>query len=226
MALLGNGALAMWWDMSAEHLSEFEDWHSHEHFPERLGIPGFVRASRWSAAGGADRFFVMYELQSYDTLMSPGYLERLNAPTPWSVKMMPHHRNMVRSQCRVIASHGGGTAGHALTVRFSPQHGRADALAAALIDELPALTQRPGLTGAHLLRTDTPGIAATTEQMIRGGDRAADWICLVTGYDPVALDALARTEMSSGRLAVLGAQPGSVADRHVLRFTAIAADMR
>ncbi|HMN82023.1 MAG TPA: hypothetical protein PKA20_19145 [Burkholderiaceae bacterium] len=178
------------------------------------------------AAGGTDRFFVMYELQSYDTLTSRDYLDRLNAPTPWSVKMMPHHRNIVRSQCRVIASHGSGTAGHALTVRFSPEQGRADALAAVLVDELSALAQRPGLTGAHLLKTDTPGIAATTEQMIRGGDRVADWICLVTGYDPAALEALARTGMSAGRLAALGAQPGSVVDRQVLRFTAVAADVR
>ena len=50
MALLGKAALAMWWDMAADMRKDFEDWHAHEHFPERLGIPGFRRASRWSAA--------------------------------------------------------------------------------------------------------------------------------------------------------------------------------
>jgi len=51
---------------------------------------------------------VLYELEKYEILTSRGYLDRLNAPTVWSTKMMPHHLNMVRSQCRVGASFGGG----------------------------------------------------------------------------------------------------------------------
>ena len=84
MSLLGNAALAMWWDMATDARDEFEDWHSHEHFPERLRIPGFQRASRWASADGGEAFFVMYELESFDTLSSPAYVARLNAPTPWS----------------------------------------------------------------------------------------------------------------------------------------------
>jgi hypothetical protein len=59
MALRGEGALAMWWDMAPEMRAEFEHWHTHEHFPERLGIPGFLRAARWADVQG-DGFFVMY----------------------------------------------------------------------------------------------------------------------------------------------------------------------
>ena len=88
MPLLGKAAVAMWWDMAAVHRAEFEDWHSHEHFPERLRIPGFRRGSRWASATGGDGFFTLYELQSYDTLTSPAYFARLNDPTPWSLKMM------------------------------------------------------------------------------------------------------------------------------------------
>ena len=125
MPLLGKAALAMWWDMAPEMKAGFEDWHSHEHFPERLGIPGFLRASRWSSASGGEGFFVMYELEAYETLSSPQYLARLNAPTPWSTRLMPHHRNMVRSQCRVLETRG-GLAGQALTLRLSPAAGRDD----------------------------------------------------------------------------------------------------
>src|SRR5689334_1890800 len=105
MPLLGQGALAMWWDIRPEQRAEFGDWHAHEHFPERLSIPGFRRGSRWASAGEpsaheattheANGFFVLYELERYETLTSTAYLERLNAPTPWSTKMMPHHLNMV-----------------------------------------------------------------------------------------------------------------------------------
>lgn len=142
MTLLGSAAVAMWWDMTPDRRAEFEDWHSHEHFPERMSIPGFLRGSRWAAADGGEGFFVIYELDAYETLTSEHYLARLNDPTPWSQKMMPHHRNMVRSQCRVIASHGGGVARVMATLRLSPQPGREDALSAHLRDTLAALPQR------------------------------------------------------------------------------------
>jgi hypothetical protein len=57
MALLGEAAVAMWWNMASDLRSEFEDWHSHEHFPERMRIPGFRRGSRWAGEGGAEGFF-------------------------------------------------------------------------------------------------------------------------------------------------------------------------
>jgi hypothetical protein len=196
MALLGSAAIAMWWDIAPAQRIEFEDWHSHEHFPERLSTPGFLRGSRWS--GLNDSFFVMYELDTYDTLTSPHYLERLNNPTPWSTRMMPHHRNMVRSQCRVIASYGGGIAGSVLTVRVSPEASQADTARRALLDALQKVPLAIGLTGGHLLVTDTPQLAQTKEQAIRGGkDAVADWIMLVSGYDARALDDLAATKLTS-----------------------------
>lgn len=107
MALLGKAALAMWWDISPDVRSEFEDWHAHEHFPERLALPGFRRGTRWRSASGGGGMFVLYELEQHATLSSPEYVARLNAPTPWSTRLMPEHRNMVRAQCRVVQTQGG-----------------------------------------------------------------------------------------------------------------------
>ena len=45
--MLGKAAVAMWWDISADVRAEWEEWHTVEHMPERLGIPGFLRGSRW-----------------------------------------------------------------------------------------------------------------------------------------------------------------------------------
>ena len=206
MTLLGKAAVAMWWDMAPASRAEFEDWHSHEHFPERLGIPGFLRGSRWASSEGTEGFFVLYELAGYETLTSDQYLGRLNDPTPWSTKMMPHHRNMVRSQCRIVESHGGGIAGSMMTIRLSPGEGRADGLQAHLRRTLSGLPARPGLTGGHLLETRTPDIGPTREQRIRGGsDAVADWIVLVSGYDAGLISSLSKDEFGPGALGGAGA---------------------
>src|SRR5207253_550802 len=87
---------------------EFERWHSKEHMPERVSIPGFLRGSRWRSATGAGSYFVLYETHDASTLRSAPYMERLNDPTPWSTRMFPRFRNMVRSICTVRASVGRG----------------------------------------------------------------------------------------------------------------------
>ncbi len=201
MPLLGRAAIAMWWDITPAMRAEFEDWHSHEHFPERLGLPGFLRGSRWASADGPEGFFVLYELDAYAALTSSAYVARLNDPTPWSTRMMSHHRNMVRSQCRIIESFGGGVAGWMLTLRLSPKPGEGEALRAHLPSLLASLPTRPGITGAHLLQTQTPELTATREQQIRGSDAVADWIVLVSGYDPSVLKPLATVELGAEMLA-------------------------
>jgi hypothetical protein len=224
--MLGTAALAMWWDMAPAMRHEFEHWHSHEHFAERLALPGFRRATRWADAAGGEGFFILYELATYEALVSPEYLARLNAPSNWSRRMMPHHRNMVRSQCRVAASGGAAVAGHALTVRLAPAAGGAEPLRAYLGGVLEPLPGRAGFAGAHLLQTDTPVLPATTEQEIRGlADRAADWIVLVTGYDIGSLNALRQDWLSGERLAAAGAAPGALPGTYGLRLSALREDL-
>jgi hypothetical protein len=227
MSLLGSAALAMWWNMGPEVRSDFEDWHSHEHFPERLSIPGFLRGTRWSSATGGEGIFVMYELEDYRVLSSSHYLARLNEPTPWSTRMMPHHKGMVRSQSHVLESFGGGVAGHALTVRLSPQAGREIDLRASLRPLMTSLVLRPGLTGAHLLRHQTPEIAQTTEQKIRGeADQTADWVFVACGYDRLALAALSKEELGPSSLKALGAEDRPISELYALSYSALPADTR
>lgn len=223
--MLGQAALAMWWDMESDVRDEFEHWHTHEHFPERLALPGFRRASRWADAGGGEGFFVLYELATYEALVSPQYLARLNAPSDWSRRMMPHHRHMVRSPCRVLESRGSAVAGHAITLRFSPAAGEQERLRSQLHARVQEISAQPGLAGAHLLQTDTPAIAATTEQRIRGlADRAADWIFIATGYDAQALRRLAEGALSAAALQQAGATAGTVVAAYGLRVSMAAAE--
>ena len=233
MALLGKAALAMWWDVAAEVRDELAHWHAHEHFPERLAIPGFLRGSRWTALGDGDDaaggagYFVLYELQDHAVLASAPYVARLNAPSPWSTRMMPLHRHMVRAQCRVMLSHGAVTARYALTLRCSPRPGQSDALQRALGDLARSATQRPGIVGLHVLRHDAPALAATTEQQIRGNaDRPADWVVLACGYSLSALRGLEASDLSPARLEAAGAAPGGEPRFHELALAAIPADVQ
>lgn len=226
MMLLGQAAVAMWWDIAPENRAEFQDWHSHEHFPERMNIPGFLRGSRWASAEGTDSFFVMYELESYETLTSSQYLARLDDPTPWSKTMMPLHRNMIRSQCRIVESYGGGIAQSMMTLRLSPQPGRAESLRQHLKAVLSKLSIQPGLTGGHLLHTQTPDIELTNEQKIRDGDAVADWVVLVSGYDAQVLSKIARAELGAKALTVAGTASAPHYSFFDLAYTVTPADIR
>jgi len=180
--MLGQAAVTIWCDVAPEVREEFDDWHAHEHMPERLSIPGFLRGSRW--VNGDTGCFMLYEAQSEATITAGAYLERLNHPTPWSRKMMPHHRNMVRGLCRVEASFGTALGQALLTVRFSGDP--------EVVRSLAAMPSRKGLVAAHLLRNIAHPSAQTTEQKLRGGDAAPDWIALVSGYSAEAVARVGR----------------------------------
>jgi hypothetical protein len=188
-----DGVLAIWNDIRDGRTDEFEFWFKSEHLAERLAVPGFRLGRRYEAIAGAPRYFVFYLTDTPGVLTSAVYLERLNNPTPWSRKMMPHHRNMVRSLCLVREGYGGGIPTVMATVRLSGKI------------ELP---RGKGLTSAHLLESQ-PMPAQTTEQKIRGRDGTVDWVLLVGGYDESAVTAAAGSgelyrpaySLSSGEIA-------------------------
>ena len=50
MTLKGTGFLALWNDFDPEREAEYECWHTFEHVPERVGIPGFEQQRARTAA--------------------------------------------------------------------------------------------------------------------------------------------------------------------------------
>ena len=77
MTLLGEAAMVLWYDIAPDAIAEHDDWHTHEHLPERVSIPGFVRALRWVARSANPRYFVMYEVRDIGILSSPPQLPGL-----------------------------------------------------------------------------------------------------------------------------------------------------
>lgn len=215
----------MWWDIAPEAKADFQHWHSHEHFPERLGVPGFQRATRWVDAAGLSGIFVLYELETYDVLSSPRYLARLNAPSPWSARMMPLHKNMVRAQCHVLASHGGAVASHAMTIRLSAPPGGPEGVAAQLARLTDGLASQPGIVGVHVLWHEPPRVPETTEQRIRRvPDRSTDIALVICGYDRQALVTLQRDALSRSTLTALGAAPEIESALYSLAHSAVSRD--
>ena len=207
--MLGRAAVAMWWDVPPEVRTEWEHWHTHEHMPERLAIPGFLRGTRWIVDSGEPSYCVLYETRDLKTITSGAYLDRLNNPTQWSRQMMPHHRNMVRSLCRVRAGFGGGLAQALATIRFSASRRKRGALLKRLAEELmPPLPTRKGLTAAYLLESLAADVPRTAEHDIRGMDARADCMLLISGYQVDAVRAAVAGELSG--LEAHGALPGRV----------------
>ena len=192
-------------DVVQDAIPEHDEWHTHEHLPERLSIPGFVRGTRWVALHGQPRYFVMYEVEQLATLTSNAYLERLNNPSPWTSKMMPNYRGMARGFCSVAGSFGFGMGHVSLLIRFSPATEAGVSLRKWLLqDILPQLPSRPGIGSVHLFEGAlTPPM--TNEQRIRGADAGVDWALLVTGYIHDALASLMRVDLGNAQLEMHGA---------------------
>ena len=211
MPLLGSAAMLLSFDVDASAIDEHDRWHTHEHLPERMSIPGFLRGTRWTATTGGPRYMVLYEVDSLDTLSSEPYLARLNNPTPWTTKIMPHYIGMTRALCAVLGSFGVGQGGAAALLRFSADDDRITSLQRWLLDEaLPAVPQMTGLGSAHLLK-GAQAAAMTTEQRIRGADRGIDWALIVTGYDSRAVADCATNLGDDGGLRGRGALEPSCA---------------
>jgi len=205
MPLLGSAAMLLSFDVGPGALEEHDRWHTHEHLPERLSIPGFRRGTRWIATNGGPRYMVLYEVESLETLASAPYLTRLNNPTPWTTRMMPHYRGMTRGLCAVLGSFGYGQGVSAALIRFTPEESRAALLHRWLLEEaLPAVPHMPGLGSAHLLQ-GVQVAAMTNEQRIRGADRRVDSALIVTGYDDRAVAECAMKLSDDGDLRGRGA---------------------
>ncbi|HTP97629.1 MAG TPA: hypothetical protein VMK05_17385 [Burkholderiales bacterium] len=209
MSLAGEGAAAMWHDVRAEGWDDFYEWHNREHMPERAAIPGFLRGRRYFAVKGEPAIFSLYEADSPQTLSGTEYLNRLNNPTPWTRRAGTALFNNSRSLCRVVASHGSGQGGLIATLRYEVAEGREDEQRRLLAHRiLPALADRPGICGAHLLVADRGASDVQTEEKKNRPRKALvpGWIVLVEcGADAARLEAACGEMLPDQALLAAGA---------------------
>jgi hypothetical protein len=192
-------------DVVPEAVAEHDEWHTHEHLPERLSIPGFLRGTRWVAVSGGPRYFVIYEVDDLATLSSAPYLARLNNPSLWTSRMMRNYRAMSRGFCSVTGSFGLGLGSIGLFVHFNPAVGSESSLRKWLLQHaLPELPSKPGIGSAHLFEAAaTPPM--TNEQRIRGADAGVGWVVLASGYSESAVADVKQAVLSAAQLELHGA---------------------
>ena len=72
MSLAGEAVVSIWHGIAPEGRDAFYAWHVHEHMPERVGIPGFLRGRRYIAERGGPEFFTLYEASTVEVLGGSG----------------------------------------------------------------------------------------------------------------------------------------------------------
>jgi hypothetical protein len=210
MPLAGSAVLAIWNDIAPGGDAEFDHWHTSEHIPERVSVPGFLRGRRYNVVAGNPTYFTLYETDSVAVLQSPAYLARLDAPTPWTSKCIQLFRNNRRTACRTTVSLGVGMGGVLATLELGPLAGRDDVLRAWLSSTaLPAAAARAGIVGAHLCEADVEmTIVRTAEKKLMDKpDTLARWVVMVEGLDPELVEGAVRALLDTEHLTRHGAAP-------------------
>jgi hypothetical protein len=160
----GHGFMAIWSDVGPGDFDFYHDWLLKEHFPERVGIPGFIAARVFRRQAGPDfQFFIIYETESPQVLASAAYVARLNNPTPMTQQVMPKLKNFVRGAGRVVQSSGVCGGGAARVLRFDEPHSLLSDAAArnALFQKINGMGR---VLAVRLFEVDTAATTIQTEE--------------------------------------------------------------
>ncbi len=182
-----TGFLAIWSDVTPEQETDYLHWLTREHTTERLGVDGFTGVRVYRALrSDIRRYFICYDLRTPAVLASDAYLARLNAPTPWTQRVMRMVGNFGRGGGRVLAKAG---VGHGGVVAALKLESLSFSDPAAIVESLVAADR---IVRAELLETDAEGTSIrTSEKSIRGQDASFAGLLLIEGTDEDAVAAAA-----------------------------------
>lgn len=194
MGLKGSAFLAIWHDIAEGGHEAYIEWHTREHMPERLSIPGFRTGKRLHAPQAARHVFgTIYAADDVEVFRSPAYLERLNHPTRWTAEIAPSFQNFLRVACDRVASAGTGDGGSMATLRFDfADAGSGAVLRQAAQSLVEAMLALPGVACVHLgvARSEVSGVR-TRETELRSAmaERGFDAVLLLEGASRAGIEA-------------------------------------
>lgn len=227
MSLLGKAVLAIWNGVEPEAEGEFLKWHVHEHIPERVALPGFLRGRRYVALDGDPKFFNFYETDSLADLSSPAYRAALDNPSPWTKSVVRSFRNTSRTPCRVVGTYGRGEGAFIETNRLETSLDPAEFNRRFAERVLLPVSQQAGVVGVHLLEGQTGQRAVeTAETRLREGpDETASWVMLIEAVEPGVIEELRKGLLHEGALRAAGAGPPVRRGLYALQFSLAKPDL-
>ncbi|WIW43409.1 hypothetical protein ML401_17905 [Bradyrhizobium sp. 62B] len=178
----GAGFLAIWSDVEAQDLTDYRHWLTREHTTERVTTRGFLASRVFRAArDDINRFFILYELEAPEVLDGEAYLARLNAPTPWSRRIMPKLGNFMRGGGTMVARAGRGEGATIAALRIEKLPSSPQELAEALVACDGVAAVQIGATDEA--RTSVP----TTEKGMRKTEGFFSGLLLIEALDLTSL---------------------------------------
>jgi hypothetical protein len=166
---VGRGILAIWHDIMSEHETDTLEWYDRQHHFERIDIHGFIGVRRYDVIEGAPRLFIRYETRDVDVLSSEAYVERVNNPTPWTLRSQPRMRNYSRTVCVRRGRVGRAEGGFVVTIRLQAE-GAVNITASWDWRRAAAgLAQAPGILGVEFWEADSArSTIVSKEKQLRG----------------------------------------------------------
>ena len=198
----GTGFLAIWSDVELKALTDYRHWLTREHTTERVTTKGFLAVRVFRAdRSDMNRFFILYELEAPEVLDGPAYLARLNAPTPWSQRIMPQLGNFIRGGGVMAARAGRGEASTVAALRLEqfPEAPQALADALAALDGIAAV--QLGVTDQA--RTSVP----TVEKEMRQQEGCFAGLLIVEALDEASLRSALRAAAEIAPQSIPGGEP-------------------
>lgn len=180
MSLLGSAVLVNWGGIMPDKEEDYNQWHSKEHMPERISLPGFLRGYRAIGIEGTNlnhKYFMMYEAKNKEVFVSKEYLERLNNPTKWTKEILSNYISPSRTICSVISSKSIGSGNFILTVRFLDEQFNKNHDLEQLKVFISKVTEFQNITGMHFIVGDKSfGQMNTEEKKYRSSQGKQDQI--------------------------------------------------
>jgi hypothetical protein len=192
MPLQARAFLGIWHNLKPGFEREFDRWHTYEHMPERVGVPGFRQGRRYMNWKLASHIcFTMYEGAHTETFRSPGYLARLNDPTPWTRRVGAAQTDFLRGAFEVRLSLGAGIGGAMGTFRIGLEDATREQTLPALLHACQDVAALHGVVGVHLgvAQQDVTGVR-TKEMDNRPSTAAENALAMVVLVETIGFEEL------------------------------------
>jgi hypothetical protein len=213
------GLLLVWTDIPADLESDFNEWYTREHMPDRiLKVPGFVRGRRYAAVDASLRYATIYDLSDTDVMHSPAHMTLRRSRTARDLQFVPHFRNTIKGVCDVVADAGVGEGGGIVMMPFTAQPADRERFIAWASEALiPALAATRGIVSARLGVRNGEAQSESSKSNDRQGDRFLEMLVVA---DTVSEEGAANAirMLSAGDVSRAGGAPHLVERPMALRL--------